>query len=40
MLYILSHVTPDEFPLAMALFLGGLGIGIGVGVYLRYFRSR
>jgi hypothetical protein len=41
MLYILSHVTPTEFPLGVAMFLGGIGVGIGISAfYMRYFRSR
>jgi hypothetical protein len=43
MLSLLAHVTPNEYPLGLALFLGGLGIGVGIGVGLgvvKYFRSR
>jgi hypothetical protein len=43
MMSLLAHVTPNEYPLGLALFLGGLGIGVGVGIGLgvvRYFRSR
>jgi hypothetical protein len=43
MLSLLAHVTPNEYPLGLALFLGGLGLGVGIGVGLRvvkYFRSR
>jgi hypothetical protein len=43
MLSLLAHVTPNEYPLGLALFLGGLGIGVGVGIGLglvKYFRSR
>lgn len=44
MLSLLAHVTPSEFPIGLALFLGGLGvgtgIGVGLGVYLKYFRTR
>ena len=40
---LLAHVTPNEYPLGLALFLGGLGLGVGIGVGLgmvKYFRSR
>jgi hypothetical protein len=43
MLSLLAHVTPNEYQLGLALFLGGLGIGVGVGIGLgvvKYFRSR
>jgi hypothetical protein len=43
MMSLLAHVTPNEYPLGLALFLGGLGIGVGVGIGLgvvKYFRSR
>jgi hypothetical protein len=44
MLTVLAHVTSNEFPLGLALFLGGLGvgtgIGVGLGVYLKYWRPR
>ena len=43
MLSLLAHVTPNEYPLGLALFLAGLGLGVGIGVGLgvvRYFRSR
>jgi hypothetical protein len=43
MLSLLAHVTPNEYPLGLALFLGGLGLGMGIGVGLgvvKYFRSR
>jgi hypothetical protein len=44
MLSILAHITSSEFPIGMALFLGGLGVGAGIGVglgaYLKYFKSR
>jgi hypothetical protein len=43
MLSLLAHVTPNEYPLGLALFLGGLGLGVGIGVGLgvvKYFRSR
>lgn len=43
MMSLLAHVTPNEYPLGLALFLGGLGIGVGIGVGLgvvMYFRSR
>ena len=39
MIVTLAHLTPHEFPLGVALFLGGIGVGIGVGIYLRYFRA-
>ncbi len=37
---LLAHLTPHEFPIGMALFLGGLGVGLGIGIYLRYFKAR
>jgi hypothetical protein len=40
MLSVLAHVTPYEFPIGVALFLGGVGVGVGIGVYLRYFKAR
>ncbi len=43
MMSLLAHVTPNEYPVGLALFLGGLGVGIGFGVALgvvKYFRSR
>ncbi len=43
MLSLLAHVTPNEYPLGLALFLGGLGLGVGIGVGLgvvKYFKSR
>ena len=43
MLSLLAHVTPNEYPLGLTLFLGGLGLGVGIGVGLgvvKYFRSR
>lgn len=44
MLTIIAHVTPSEFPIGLALFLGGLGlgagIGIGAGLYAKFFKSR
>ena len=43
MLSLLAHVTPNEYPLGLALFFGGLGLGVGIGVGLgvvKYFRSR
>jgi hypothetical protein len=44
MMSILAHVTTSEYPLGLALFLGGLGIGagigVGLGVYLKYFKAR
>ena len=43
MLSLLAHVTPNEYPLGLALFLGGLGVGVGIGVGLgmvKYFRAR
>jgi hypothetical protein len=44
MVTILAHVTQNEFPLGIALFLGGLGAGIGIGVcygaYVKFFKSR
>jgi len=36
---IIAHITPDEFPVGLALFLGGLVVGSGIAVYFRYFRS-
>jgi hypothetical protein len=43
-LTIIAHVTPSEFPIGLALFLGGLGlgagIGIGAGLYAKFFKSR
>jgi hypothetical protein len=39
MICVLAHVTPHEFPIGMALFLGGLGVGVGLGIYLKYFRT-
>jgi hypothetical protein len=43
MMPLLAHVTETEYPLGLALFLGGLGLGIGFGVafgIMKYFRSR
>lgn len=43
MLPLIAHVTESEYPLGLALFLGGIGVGIGMGVALgvmKYFRSR
>jgi hypothetical protein len=40
MMFFLGHVTAHEFPLGLALFLGGLGAGVGVGIYWRFFRTR
>ncbi|QDT75892.1 hypothetical protein [Lacipirellula limnantheis] len=43
MMPLLAHVTESEYPLGLALFLGGLGAGIGIGVGLgvmKYLRSR
>jgi hypothetical protein len=40
MMTMLGHVTAHEFPLGLALFLGGLGVGIGIAAYWRYFRTR
>jgi hypothetical protein len=44
MLSLLAHVTSGEYPIGLALFLGGLGVGAGIGVglgaYLKYFKSR
>ncbi len=43
MLSLLAHVTSNEYPLGLALFLGGLGLGVGIGVGLgvvKYFRSQ
>lgn len=40
MISMLAHVTPHEFPIGMALFLGGLGLGVGFGLYVRYFKTR
>ena len=44
MMSLLAHVTPSEFPIGLALFLGGLGlgvgIGIGLGIYAKFFKSR
>ena len=42
MLTILAHVTQSEYPLGLALFLGGLGAGIGIGIgygaYVKFFK--
>jgi hypothetical protein len=44
MLSLLAHVTANEYPLGLALLLGGLGVGagfgIGLGAYLKFFKSR
>ncbi len=40
MLSLLAHVTSGEYPIGLALFLGGLGTGVGLGAYLKYFKSR
>jgi hypothetical protein len=43
MMPLLAHVTESEYPLGLALFLGGVGVGVGFGVALgvvKYFRSR
>ena len=43
MMPLLAHDTESEYPLGLALFLGGLGVGIGIGVgigVMKYFRSR
>ena len=43
MISVLAHVTPHEFPIGLALFLGGLGLGVGIGAGLaviKYFRGR
>ena len=42
MISALAHVTPQEYPAGVALFLAGLGVGVGlsVAVYLWRFRSR
>ena len=43
MMSLLAHVTPNEYPMGLALFLGGIGVGVGLGVglgvYLKYFKS-
>ena len=44
MMSLLAHVTPSEFPIGLALFLGGLGLGVGIGIgaglYAKFFKSR
>jgi hypothetical protein len=43
MMPLIAHVTESEYPLGLALFLGGVGVGVGLGVALgimKYFRSR
>jgi hypothetical protein len=43
MICVLAHVTSHEFPIGLALFLGGLGLGVGIGAGLaamKYFRGR
>ncbi|BBO35985.1 hypothetical protein PLANPX_5597 [Lacipirellula parvula] len=43
MMPLLAHVTTAEYPLGLALFLGGIGVGLGVGIgigILKYFRPR
>jgi hypothetical protein len=43
MMPLLAHVTESEYPLGLALFLGGVGVGVGLGVawgIMKYFRSR
>ena len=42
MISVLAHVTPQEYPAGVALFLAGIGVGVGlsVAVYLWRFRSR
>jgi hypothetical protein len=44
MMSLLAHVTPNEFPMGLALFLGGVGVGVGIGAglaaYLKFFKSR
>lgn len=43
MMPLIAHVTESEYPLGLALFLGGLGVGVGLGIALgvvKYFRSR
>lgn len=43
MMSLLAHVTPNEYPMGLTLFLGGLGVGVGIGIgagVVRYFRLR
>ena len=44
MMSLFAHVTPSEFPIGLALFLGGLGLGVGIGIgaglYAKFFKSR
>jgi hypothetical protein len=44
MMSLLAHVTPGEFPIGLALFLGGLGLGVGIGIgaglYAKFLKSR
>jgi hypothetical protein len=42
MLAILAHVTPNEYPAGLAMFLAGMGAGIGLSIaaFWGYLRSR
>ena len=39
---LVAHVTPNEFPAGVAMFLAGVGTGVGLSmaVYWRFYRSR
>ena len=42
LLNTLAHVTPAEWPAALAMFLGGVaaGVALSAGVYRLYIRRR
>lgn len=42
MIGLLAHVTPNEFPAGLAMFLAGMGCGVGLSVaaYRWFIRTR